>query len=369
MAFSNVALTDTFDTWRTRTNQLVLLGTDLTDGFFKKLTGTIEINNSGFANSNVSLNVSNGYIRGNAAGLTFLPNTSINGKIINSQLQNNTITLISNSASLSIENAPTGSVAIGNTVYLNLTVSNTVTSTSATGVAAAGAVNTVHSLFQTNNTDIRTILTSGYGVANGAFNFANGVSTNTTAAFARANASLGNTASAIGVYVGANISFTANGTQSQPVITRFGAGNTSTGIFFPSTGTVAVGASANLGVFVNTTGNVGIGTQTSSYKLYVQGDIYATGDITAFSDIAIKEDISTIENALSTVANLRGVKYTRKDTKERKIGLIAQEVQSILPEVVVNADNNIGVSYQTVVALLIEAVKELSNKVKILEGK
>jgi hypothetical protein len=369
MAFSNIALTDTFDTWRTRTNQLVLVGNDLTEGFFKKSTGTIEINNSGFANSNVSLNVSNGYIKGNAAGLTFLPNTSINGKIINSQLANSTIKITSNSTSLLVEGPSATDIALGNTVYLNLSVSNTVTNQSATNLAAAGSVNTVHSLLQTANADIRSILTGTITNAAASFGFANGVSTNTTAAFARANASLGNTASAIGVYVGANVSFTANGTQSQPVITRFGTGNTSTGIFFPSTGTIAMGASANLGVFVNTTGNVGIGTQTSSYKLYVQGDIYATGDITAFSDIAIKEDISTIENALSTVANLRGVKYTRKDTKERKIGLIAQEVQSILPEVVVNADNNIGVSYQTVVALLIEAVKELSNKVKILEGK
>lgn len=363
MALSPIALTDTFETWRTRTNQLVVIGNDFTEGYVKKEKGTIEINNSLFANSNVSLNVSNGYIVGNGAGLTFLPNTSINGKIINSQLANATITLVSNSASLVIEGPSSGSIQLGNTVYVNLTVSNTVTSTSATGVAAAGAVNTVHTLLQTNNTDIRTILSSAFGVANGGFGFANGVSTNAAAAFAKANAALANTST---TYSG-TLQFATAGSVTAPSLTSNLGANT--GIYWPSAGRLGLTANGQLGVYVNATGNVGIGTTTTSYKLYVSGDIYATGDITAFSDIAIKEDITTIENALATVANLRGVKYTRKDTKERKIGLIAQEVQPILPEVVVNADNNIGVSYQTVVALLIEAVKELSNKVKILEGK
>lgn len=114
--------------------------------------------------------------------------------------------------------------------------------------------------------------------------------------------------------------------------------------------------------------NVGLGT-APSYKLHVQGDIYATGDITAFSDVAIKENIQTIVSPIEKVMALRGVTYTRKDTKEDKIGLIAQEVRDVLPELVVEKGGNIGVAYQNMVALLIEAVKELKAEIEILKNK
>ena len=163
------------------------------------------------------------------------------------------------------------------------------------------------------------------------------------------------------------LQFSSSGTVAAPALTS--TSNNKSGLYWPSAGTVALTASGQHGVYVATTGNVGIGTTTTSYRLYVQGDIYATGDITAFSDAAIKTDITPISDALNIVSALNGVKYTRVDNNQRKIGLIAQEVQKVLPEVVVNADGNIGVSYQTLTALLIEAVKELSEKVKKLESK
>ena len=93
-------------------------------------------------------------------------------------------------------------------------------------------------------------------------------------------------------------------------------------------------------------------------------------NVTAFSDERLKDNIATLEHGLAKVEQLRGVTYIR-DGKEN-IGVIAQEVEKILPEIVLTADDEIGtksVDYSRITAVLIEAVKDLSAKVKELESK
>ena len=93
-------------------------------------------------------------------------------------------------------------------------------------------------------------------------------------------------------------------------------------------------------------------------------------NVTAFSDERLKDNIETLEDGLAKVEQLRGVTYTR-DGREN-IGVIAQEVEKILPEIVKTADDEMGtksVDYSRITAVLIEAVKELSARVKELESK
>jgi hypothetical protein len=93
-------------------------------------------------------------------------------------------------------------------------------------------------------------------------------------------------------------------------------------------------------------------------------------NVTAFSDERLKDNIETLEDGLDKVEQLRGVTYTR-DGKEN-IGVIAQEIEKILPEIVLTADDEMGtksVDYSRITAVLIEAVKELSARVKELESK
>jgi hypothetical protein len=93
-------------------------------------------------------------------------------------------------------------------------------------------------------------------------------------------------------------------------------------------------------------------------------------NVTAYSDERLKDNIKTIENGLDKVEQLRGVTYTR-DEKEN-IGVIAQEVEKILPEIVLTAEDEMGtksVDYSRLTAVLIEAVKDLSARVKELENK
>ena len=68
---------------------------------------------------------------------------------------------------------------------------------------------------------------------------------------------------------------------------------------------------------IKSTGRVGIKESDPSEILYVAGNIYATGNVTAYSDIRVKENVKEISNALEAVDKIRGVSYTRKDTKEK----------------------------------------------------
>tara|TARA_A100001388_G_scaffold214822_1_gene165297 strand:+ start:1025 stop:2428 length:1404 start_codon:yes stop_codon:yes gene_type:complete len=93
-------------------------------------------------------------------------------------------------------------------------------------------------------------------------------------------------------------------------------------------------------------------------------------NVTAFSDERLKDNIQTLENGLDKVEQLRGVTYTKENKKE--IGVIAQEVEKILPEIVLTADDEMGtksVDYGKITSVLIEAIKELSTRVKELENK
>lgn len=95
-------------------------------------------------------------------------------------------------------------------------------------------------------------------------------------------------------------------------------------------------------------------------------NVLATGDITAFSDGRLKSDVSTIEDALDIILNLRGVRYT-KDGR-RSLGVIAQELQKYVPELVhVSPDGMLSVAYGNMAGLLIEANKTLAAKIDALE--
>lgn len=108
-------------------------------------------------------------------------------------------------------------------------------------------------------------------------------------------------------------------------------------------------------------------THSFNGNMTVSGSITAQGDVTAFSDRRVKDDIETIKDALAKVNELRGVTYTKDG--QRGLGVIAQEVQAVVPEVVRPMDEYLTVAYGNMVGLLIEAVKELTVRVQELEKK
>ena len=117
-------------------------------------------------------------------------------------------------------------------------------------------------------------------------------------------------------------------------------------------------------------GNILMGTTSDNgERLYVSGAIRATGTITANSDISLKKNLLKIENALEKVEQINGYTYELKaDDSKRHAGVIAQEIQTVLPEIVnTGNDGLMGVEYGNISALLIEAIKEQNTKIKNLE--
>lgn len=118
-------------------------------------------------------------------------------------------------------------------------------------------------------------------------------------------------------------------------------------------------------------GSIGFLTSAGGWALRVDdaGNTVATGDVTAFSDIRLKTDLNQIQDALSKVEQLTGYTFTRIDTHQRHAGLIAQDVKKVLPEAITNMDEYLTLSYGSLTGLLVEAIKELSARVKELESK
>jgi putative lipoic acid-binding regulatory protein len=134
-------------------------------------------------------------------------------------------------------------------------------------------------------------------------------------------------------------------------------------------------------MIITSGGRVGIGDLTPDYPLDVDGEvsdisIWASDDIAAYSDIRVKTDIETITEPLNKVLKMRGVTFIRTDSSsdKRRMGVIAQEVEPYVPEVVTTRDDpdhkkhgHKSVSYGNLTALLIEAIKEQQEQIEELK--
>jgi hypothetical protein len=124
--------------------------------------------------------------------------------------------------------------------------------------------------------------------------------------------------------------------------------------------------------FATTGSNTFIGNQI------ITGSISATSDVTAFStsDKQLKDNITLIPNSLEKITKIGGYTFDWNNKQNiyevgsHDIGVIAQELEEILPEVVITRDNGYkAVRYEKIVPLLIEAIKELKNEVDELKSK
>jgi len=124
---------------------------------------------------------------------------------------------------------------------------------------------------------------------------------------------------------------------------------------------------------ITATGTVRVANLVATNNIVASGTIVASGDITAFSDSNLKTDVLVIPDAMDKLGQISGYTFARSDLDDGKryAGVLAQEVDAVLPEVV-TVDPSTGlmsVAYGNITALLIQAVKELGDRVSVLESK
>jgi hypothetical protein len=220
----------------------------------------------------------------------------------------------------------------------------------------------------TPNNGTLTLAVAGTGLS-GSQTFTANQSSNVTFTVT-SNATNANTASTI-------VARDASGNFSAGTITATLSGNASTATSATSATTATTATTANA---LNTGNNyqinsLGVGTAASG----TAGEIRATNNITAYySDDRLKTRLGGIENALDKICQLEGFFYEANQTAQdlgyepvREVGLSAQQVQAVLPEVVVPApidEKYLTVRYEKMIPLLVEAIKELRAEVKALRG-
>lgn len=126
-------------------------------------------------------------------------------------------------------------------------------------------------------------------------------------------------------------------------------------------------------------GYLGLGTPTPSVRLEVNGSSKVSGNIevdgscSAFSFLSLsdrryKEDIVPLVGASEIIGRLRAVRFNWIDLSQNDIGMIAQELQEVVPEAVAGT-SKLSVAYHKLIPVLVEAMKELQQRVTFLEGK
>ena len=358
MPLANVALTDTFDTWRTRTNQIIVLsdgnetrsiaafdkantsGTDATNAY-----GTA---NAAFAKANTAnTDAIAAFTQANTAGTNaiaaFGKANTAGTDAVSAYGQANTARTHANSAFAAANTAGIDAGAAfgqantardhanaafnaANTIVLDPTYTGNIT---ATGPANTIVIKPADSATAANTITINQYANVGLGIASPAYKLDVDGSVNASALLIN------------GTPVSGAISLTTDDTTNDSYYITFSSANT---------GSVESINVANALYFNPSTG-------TLSATIF-----------NSLSDETLKKDVKTIENALNKVDSVRGVSFRWKTNDQPSLGVIAQEIEKIAPELITEMDGIKNVNYDGIIGILIESIKDLKARVEKLEN-
>jgi len=191
-------------------------------------------------------------------------------------------------------------------------------------------------------------------IVDGDINASAAIAVSKLAASTISGITLGNNLNSLsaGAYISFDSGTTYNGSTARTIAVNASSSN-SDPINFP------IVARDSSGDF--TAGSINCSNLTASFTV-------TAADINSTSDRNLKKNVSTIENSLDIVNSLRGVSFDWKINDKKSYGVIAQELEEILPDLVTTKENK-SVNYNGLVGVLIQAVKELSAEVEELKKK
>ena len=408
VTISTLVNTDTFGDWKDKTNDLIdMAGKTLTIGAGETNSGNVEISGNVTVEQTLFVDTIQPYtvgpdtvtidseldVTGTVTATTFSGSgaslTNLNG----SNIASGTISAsyLPNAGAAAAGIVTTGTQTFAGTKTFSSTISGSINGNAATATTATGATNI--NINATTSTDTTT-----YPVLVGAASSGNQIpfidnsdlSYNASTGALSATSFVGDGASLTGIItdlsydtspqLGGTLESNGNDVQmadNDSVIFGTGGGGSDSQIYWNGSALKVDVNGGNLHIEMDGAGNTDIVTITSGgANTFLfdasAGNLTVSGDITAFgtlSDIAVKENISLIEDPLEKITKISGYTFNYKDTPNtRMTGVIAQEVQKVLPEVVYRQGDKLAVRYNNMVGLLIEAIKELREEVRILKG-
>ena len=264
--------------------------------------------------------------------------------LTNKTLTSPTISSILNGGTLTL---PTGTGTLIRTGSVGLVTSGMITGLSLTNVDIASNAGIVYSKLNLSNSITAADIVVGAGITYGKLSLSNSITNTDIATGAGISVSKLSANTISGITLGNNLATLTFGTYL--------------------TGTSYNGSTATtIGINASTSGNSNIVARDGSGN-FSAGTITCT-DLNSTSDINLKENVQTVNNALETISALRGVSFDWKETGRSSYGVIAQELEEVLPELV-NTGEVKSVNYNGIIGVLIEAVKELSAEVEGLKKK
>ena len=332
--------------------------------------------NTGVVSEGSNLYFTNARVYANVTQIGYITSSSLTGYATNAQLSSfattaNSLSQFASTTSLQLATLISDETGSGALVF----ATSPALVTPALGTPSSGNLtNCTFPTFNQNTTGSAATLTTSRNINGVAFNGSVDI-TVTAAAGTLSGATLasGVTASSLTSFGNSPTLVTPNlGTPSAVVLTN--ASGTASALtanianFINVTDDTTTNASRYI-IFANGTSGA-ITEQVSSTKLFFNPStgLLTSTDYNSSSDKRLKKNIKTIENALDKVIALRGVSFDWKEGSAKAIGLIAQETEKVLPEIVSQDENGfLGIKYNNLIGVLVEAIKDQQEQINILK--
>jgi hypothetical protein len=332
--------------------------------------------NTGVVPEGSNLYFSNARVYSNVSQLGYITSSALSGYATNAQLSSfattaNSLSQFASTTSLQLATLISDETGSGALVF----ATSPTLVTPALGTPSSGNLtNCTFPTFNQNTTGSAATLTTSRNINGVSFNGSADI-TVTAAADTLSGATLasGVTASSLTSFGNSPTLVTPNlGTPSAVVLTNASgtANNLTANIanFINVTDDTTTNASRYL-IFANGTSGA-ITEQVSSTKLFFNPStgLLTSTDYNSSSDKRLKKNIKTVESALDKVIALRGVSFNWKEGGAKAIGLIAQEAEKVIPEIVLQDENGyLGIKYNNLIGVLVEAIKEQQEQINTLK--